>query len=62
MYSSTHYYAKALETEGVLGKLLPYILPLQGKKAFKSNVSKARTLQRSKGAKKFVFVLKVLFS
>ena len=61
MNSSTRY-TKALETEGVLGNLLPYILPLQGKQAFKSNVSKARTLQRPKGAKKFVFVLKVLFS
>ena len=61
MYSST-YYAKALETEGILGNTLPYILPLRGNQAFKSNVSKARTLQRPKGAENFVFVLKDLFS
>ena len=61
MYSSTHY-AKTLETEGILGNLLPSILPIREKQAFKSNVSKARPLQRPKDAENFVFVLKDLCS
>ena len=62
MYSSTHY-AKALETEGILGNFSLIFLRLrENGHLIKSKVSEARTLQLPKGAENFVFVLKDLCS